>query len=216
MGLRDARAASYEGSRPELRALVPQDASARVLDVGCASGAVGAALVAEGRAGCVVGVERDPVLAADARSRLHRVVEDDLEVLDLAPLGTFDVVVAGDVLEHLVDPWAVLRRAVAQLRAGGSVVVSLPNVRHWEALWQLGVKGTWPRRTQGIFDATHLRWFTLADAYDLLAQAGAPVVEVRRVHRLSPVGPPRRGGLVDRLPGRGFATFQHLLRGVRP
>ena len=42
------------------------------------------------------------------------------------------------------------------------------NVRYWETFWTLARHGTWPRREAGIFDATHLRWFTLGDAMNLL------------------------------------------------
>jgi len=215
--LRAVRAFAYENDRPEVRLLVPADA-ARILDLGCSSGALGAALKASGVEE-VVGVESDPVLAADARGRLDRVIEGDLEhphVLD--GLGTFDVVVMADVLEHLREPETLLARAAEHLGADGSVVVSLPNIRYWETFWQLAVKGTFPRRSEGIFDRTHLRWFTLRDAYALLNDAGLDVVAVRRVLRARPTGPSdgRLVRLFGRIPGRTFLTFQHLLVGRRP
>ena len=214
--LRAVRAAAYENARPELAKHVPVTAR-RVLDLGCASGALGSALKA--RQACeVVGVERDEAYAADAAARLDRVVTADLETLELGELGRFDCLVAGDVLEHLVDPWAVLRDAAALLEPGGVAVVSLPNVRFWETFWALGARGTFPRRAQGIFDATHLRWFTLADAYGLLDQAGLQVEAVDRLLRRSPEGAPMTGvasRVVSRLPGRTLLTFQHVLRAHR-
>jgi len=213
----DALAAAYENDRPEVRALVPLGAR-RILDVGCSSGALGAALKAASPDVTVVGLERDPDYAAVARERLDRVLEVDLDdpvPLDEAP---FDVVVAADVLEHLRDPERALARLVEGLAAGGAVVVSLPNVRYWETFWQLGVKGTFPRRSMGIFDRTHLRWFTLHDAYVLLQDAGLEVVHVRRVLRPRPTGPSdgRLVRLLARGPGRTFLTYQHLLVGRRP
>jgi methionine biosynthesis protein MetW len=205
----DVLAAAYENPRPELQAQVPPTAR-RILDLGCASGALGAAL--KERQTCeVVGVERDAAYAARARERLDDVVEADLDELDPAALGRFDCLVAGDVLEHLVDPWRVLREAAALVDPGGAVVVSLPNVRYWETFWQLGVKGTWPKRSLGIFDRTHLRWFTLRDAYDLLDQAGCDVAAVDRQLRLRPTGPAATSRLLQRLPGRTLITFQHVL-----
>jgi len=109
----------------------------------------------------------------------------------------------------------VLRDAAALVEPGDTVVVSLPNVRYWETFWQLGVKGTWPKRSLGIFDRTHLRWFTLRDAYDLLDQADCDVADVDRQLRLRPTGAPARSLVVSRLPGRTFLTFQHVLRGTR-
>src|SRR4051794_5873576 len=128
---RAARAHAYENPRAELQRHVP-DAARRVLDLGCASGAFGAALKQRGGVE-VVGVERDARYAAAARERLDRVVEADLETLAAADVGTeYDVLVAGDVLEHLVDPWGALERLLPAVRPGGTVIVSLPNVRHWE------------------------------------------------------------------------------------
>src|SRR5947209_871322 len=130
--LRTRRAWAYENDRAEVQALVPREAR-RILDLGCSSGALGAAL--RTRQGAhVVGIEIDPSYAADARGRLDHVLEGDLEALAEAPppLGTFDCLIAADVLEHLRDPWRVLRVFAGMLNPGGSAVVSVPNVRHWE------------------------------------------------------------------------------------
>jgi 2-polyprenyl-3-methyl-5-hydroxy-6-metoxy-1,4-benzoquinol methylase len=212
---RAARGAAYESARPEILALVPPGAR-RVLDLGCATGALGAALDAE-----VTGVEVQPEYAAEAETRLDRVIRADVEALaraqDLeARLGRFDVLVAADVLEHLVDPWSALRAYAALLEPGGTAVVSLPNVNHWTAYAALA-RGTWPRRAEGIFDATHLRWFTLRDARALLAQAGLrPTTIVSRPWVLW------RGTRLDRhaapllrVPGlRALLTYQHVIAAV--
>jgi len=211
---RRRRAHAYENPRPEVAALVPRDAR-RILDLGCASGALGAALKARQGAE-VVGIEVDAAYAADAQARLDRVLNADVETLAPDGLGSFDCLIAADVLEHLRDPWAVLARFAALLQPGGAAVVCLPNVRHWETFWQVGVRGTWPRRATGIFDATHLRWFTLADAYALLRGAG---LEVERVERIARVrrAPSRLDRLVPDVPGvRTLLTFQHVLLARRP
>src|SRR4051812_16392553 len=107
-GERAARAAAYERARPEITIHVPRGAR-RVLDLGCATGTTGAVL--KSRQGAeVVGVERDPGYAREAEARLDRVIVADVEELDPATLGRFDALIAADVLEHLVDPWGVLRR----------------------------------------------------------------------------------------------------------
>jgi len=209
----DALAFAYENPRPELQAHVPREAR-RILDLGCASGALGAALKA--RQKChVLGVERDAAYVARAQEQLDEVLIADVEALDFSSLAPVDCLICGDVLEHLVDPWRVLADAAARLPAGGTLVVSLPNVRYWETFWQLGAKGTWPRRALGIFDRTHLRWFTLRDAHALLDEAGCDVVCVDRLYRVGPERPPLRSALVDRLPGRTLLTFQHVLVGRR-
>ena len=151
----------------------------RVLDLGCGGGHNGALLK---RAGAreVVGVELDAGAAAQARKRLDAVVQGDLARLDLAQLGDepFDAILASDVLEHLADPEAVLARALTHLRPGGAVVVSLPNVAHVVVFANLLMK-RWPRRSSGIFDRTHLRFFAKRDMVRLLEGAGLRVLRVQ-------------------------------------
>jgi SAM-dependent methyltransferase len=215
--LRRRRAWAYENPRPELQALVPASAR-RILDLGCSSGALGAALKA-GRDVEVVGVELDPGYAADARNRLDRVIEGDLETLDPATLalGTCDCLIAADVLEHLRDPWRVLAAFVSVLQNGGTAVVSLPNVRYLETLTALGLRGTWPRRDEGIFDRTHLRWFTLADARALVTQAGLRVTTVAPRYRLRPADwrTERQGRWLAGTPLAPFFVFQYGLAAVK-
>ncbi len=169
---RSARAAAYERGRPEISRHIPRGAR-RVLDLGCATGATSAGLDAY-----VVGVEIEPEYAAEAAVRL-----DEVHIADVAtfePTGTFDVLLAADILEHLVDPWTALRRYAGHLEAGATAIISLPNVGHWSTYAHLA-RGRWPRRPEGIFDATHLRWFTLADARELALGAGlTPHTVVRR------------------------------------
>lgn len=214
--LRRLRAGAYENPRPEVAELVPRGAR-RILDLGCSSGALGAALKARQPAE-VTGVERDPGYARDAARRLDRVIEGDLERLDLAAeaAGPFDCVIAADVLEHLRDPWTVLRAAAALLAPGGTTVVSLPNVRYWETLVTLLVRGTWPRRDQGIFDRDHLRWFTLSDARELLEQAGLRVTAVSPRYRLRPDDwrTDHQGRRFARTPLAPFFVFQYVLAAV--
>jgi SAM-dependent methyltransferase len=218
--LRATRAGAYESARLDVQALVPPGAR-RVLDLGCASGALGAALRARQGAE-VVGVERDPVYAAAARGRLDRVVEADLEELaaraSLADeLGSFDCLVAADVLEHLRDPWSTLSAFAELLEPGGTAVVSLPNVRFWTTLWWLGRRGIWPRWTQGVFDRDHLRWFTLADALDLLREAGLEPLHIRPQYRWRYDSSPRdrHAALMGRTRLRAFFTYQYVLAARR-
>jgi methionine biosynthesis protein MetW len=215
--LRRRRAGAYENPRPEVQALVPLDAR-RVLDLGCSSGVLGAALK-ERQGAEVVGIELDPAYARDAAARLDRVLEMDLERVVPEELGLegFDCLIAADVLEHLRDPWTALRTLARAVGAGGTAVVSLPNARYWETLVALGWRGTWPRRDEGIFDRSHLRWFTLSDALELMAQAGLHVSSVRPCYRLRPSDwrSERQGRRLARTPLAPFFVFQYVLAGIR-
>lgn len=173
----DWRSRYFGDSKPAfLRLIDPR--GLRVLDLGCGNGHNGALLK---RAGAreVIGVERDRGAAAEARRRLDRVVEMDLAELRPEQLGEepFDAVLASDVLEHLVDAELVLERAVRCLRPGGVVVVSLPNVANVGTFASLLTKH-WPRRSSGVFDRTHVRWFGKRDMVQLLRGAGLHVLRV--------------------------------------
>lgn len=210
------RTRGYESDRLEVQALVPRSAR-RILDLGCSSGAIGVALKRRQQAE-VVGVEIDPTYAADAERRLDRVLNADLEELmersDLeGDLGRFDCLLAADVLEHLRDPWTVLRRTASLLAPGGTAVISLPNVRYWQTFWWLGWHGTWPRRDEGLFDRTHLRWFALTDALELVEQAGLDVADVKRQYRAGFWSErwDRRVAKLHHTPLRPFFVAQNLI-----
>ena len=152
----------------------------RVLDVGCATGYLARALVERG---CVVsGVESDEQAAEEARPHLERLVLGDIEKLDVAEAfgdERFDVIVFGDVLEHLQDPLAALRGARKVLAPGGSVVASIPNIAHGSVRLAL-LAGRFDYQPLGLLDSTHIRFFTRSSVEDLFREAGMVPIDVRR------------------------------------
>lgn len=162
----------YTQARPELVALV-NPAGLRVLEVGCATGAMGAALLDQG-AREVVGLDLFEPAVAEARQRLTAAHRVDLNALpDLPyPDGHFDLVTCADVLEHLVDPAAVLRHLRRWLADDGRLLVSIPNVRHESVVLPLLVNGEWAYQDFGILDRTHLRFYTRSGVLRLLEDAG--------------------------------------------
>ena len=141
-----------------------------MLEVGCSSGYLGASLVARGHR--VVGVEPDPASASAAARVLTEVWQGGLEdYLAAHPDARFDVLIFGDVLEHMVEPVEALQRALAHLAPGGHVVVSLPNVAHGSVRAML-LEGRFDYEDRGILDRTHLRFFTREGIARMLADAG--------------------------------------------
>ncbi|KQW43788.1 hypothetical protein ASD88_17365 [Pelomonas sp. Root662] len=163
----------YEQSRPEVRPFVPAG-SLRLLEIGCAEGRFMAGLKAERCGIYAVGIEPYPDAARKAANVFDRLVQAPVEAaLDsLSDEAPFDCVVANDVLEHLVDPWAVLQRIGRHLAADGCVVASLPNIRHWPTLNALFLGGRWDYANCGILDRTHLRFFTRKSLPELFERAG--------------------------------------------
>lgn len=139
----------------------------RVLDVGTATGYVAEALV---RRDCqVTGIEINPEAAKQAEEHCEKVIVEDIENIDVEKEfdeGFFDVIVFGDVLEHLKDPQQILERFRPLLTPNGYVVASIPNVAHGSVRLAL-MQGNFQYRPVGLLDNTHLRFFT-RDTVELL------------------------------------------------
>lgn len=169
----------YDNPRPEMLEFVPPSART-ILDIGCGSGAFGAALKSRGAE--VWGLE--PSAAAEqAAERLDRVIQRPIEGAgDELPLGHFDCIVFNDVLEHFVDPWGVLRSARMWLAPEGRVVASIPNVRHLTELKNLVIRKNWDYADDGILDSTHLRFFTVRSIPKLFASSGYELVRIQGIN----------------------------------
>ena len=140
---------------------IPLDARV-VLDVGCASGALGAAYRPRNPRCRLLGIDHDREAAQRAAQRLDAVANVDVErnMLPFNPTGGIDCIVYGDVLEHLKDPFAVLARHAEALSASGTMLICIPNVEHWSFAARL-LRGDWDYEESGLLDRTHLRWFSL-------------------------------------------------------
>lgn len=177
----------YGQPRPDLQECVPREAG-RVLDVGCATGAFGAALKV--RQSCkVVGIEADSVRAEIAAQRLDRVVQGDIEVMAPSTFAAeFDCIVCGDVIEHLRDPWSVIAKLAAWLRPGGRLIASLPNVGHWSVVADL-LQGRWDLVPGSALSWDHIRFFTRAGVERLLRGHGLMLECLQGITQdLAPVG----------------------------
>jgi 2-polyprenyl-3-methyl-5-hydroxy-6-metoxy-1,4-benzoquinol methylase len=148
----------------------------RVLELGCAAGAFGAAVKAKYPKAHVTGIEAGRAAAKVAATRIDRVIAKRIEEIDFAAEkllhGTFDLVIAGDVLEHIVNPWALLERIRPLIARGGTLVASIPNVRNLQVIATLAVEGRFEYRERGLLDITHLRFFTLEEIRRMLEQTG--------------------------------------------
>lgn len=178
---------SYLGVRRDMLELVPAGIRLkRVLDVGCAAGATSRVLAEDHPGVELSGIEVDPDSAEQARAHLAQVWVGDAgeQLTNLATAGEqFDLVLCGDVLEHLVDPWGALA-TIRSLCPSGYVIVSLPNIAHASTLASLLLHSYWPYRERGIHDRTHLRFFGRRNLPELFDSAGFVEVERRTHHRI--------------------------------
>jgi len=208
-------------ARPEVLALIPETAR-RVLDIGCGAGRLGEAIKQRQEA-IVSGIEFDAKAAAAARQRLDQVWAGDVEQLDLKiPPGSFDAIVCADVLEHLREPYRLLRQAREWLSPGGSLIASIPNVRHHSVVRSL-LQGNWTYEPAGLLDRTHLRFFTGREIEKLFHRAGFAIEGMWSVNapgddptQRNRSGPVQLGRLsIDGLSppeADEFYTYQFLIR----
>lgn len=153
----------------------------RVLDVGCASGYLAAAMRDRG---CrVVGLDVNREAAEKARDVCHDVIVADLETEPLTQVahehGPFDAIVFGDVLEHLRNPFLVLDAARALLADGGFIVASIPNVAHGSIRLAM-LEGRFDYQEFGLLDETHIRFFTRKSVEELLLTSGYRIERLER------------------------------------
>ncbi|TMB98842.1 MAG: glycosyltransferase [Chloroflexi bacterium] len=146
-----------------------------VLEVGPATGYM--TRVLKDRGCRVTAIEIDADAGALAEPYCERLIVADVEQLDFNEAfgdQRFDVILFGDVLEHLRDPAAVLRKAAAYIAPGGQIIASVPNIAHGSVRLAL-LKGEFPQTERGLLDSTHLHFFTAQTIATLFSDAGLAV-----------------------------------------
>jgi len=165
------------GYNADLLAIIPAD-SARVVEIGCSSGIL-AKMFRQINPGCeYIGVEVDPEYARISREWCSKVLVGNVERMEEDVFGTLfpsDCWVFGDVLEHLYDPWALLKRIRGRLQKGASIAACIPNAQHWTVQVQLNL-GYFQYQDMGIMDRTHIRWFTKSSIKEMFQSAGYEIV----------------------------------------
>jgi 2-polyprenyl-3-methyl-5-hydroxy-6-metoxy-1,4-benzoquinol methylase len=160
---------------------VPVDAH-RVLELGCGEGAF-AATVKQRTSAEVWGIEFNADAARQAAAVLDRVLVGDADgqIAEL-PDSSFDVVICNDVLEHLINPVVTLERLRRTLRPDGVLVASIPNIRYMPALTQIVLRRDFPAVEHGVFDRTHLRFFTRKSIVRMFASAGFSLQRIKGIN----------------------------------
>lgn len=150
----------FAGARQDWIDQLPTGQGLNILELGCGYGETGAYAFNNGICDTYYGIEIAVSAAEQARQNLTGVIVGDATHVDLPfKRGQFDALLMSEVLEHLVDPWAVLKRLLPLVKPGGMIFASSPNVAHKDILKEL-IAGTWDLTDAGPKDRTHLRWFT--------------------------------------------------------
>lgn len=150
-----------------------------ILDVGCGSGLLAREIKKINSNSSVYGIDISSAAKDEAIKFIDKFYLVDLDAQeDLEFNKKFDLIVFGDVLEHLKRPDVVLSAFKRFLKENGSVIISLPNVAYFRIRLRL-LFGRFDYGDTGIMDRTHLKFFTYKTALGLIEKSGY-LVDKRR------------------------------------
>lgn len=186
----------------------------RVLDVGGGVGATSAALKQAGRASYVVVADQvvDQVLSGVDKAYSGDLENDAFVRNVISEEGPFDTILALDVLEHLRDPWNVVRLLRDGLVPNGAIAASIPNVNEYRLVLPLVMRGRYDLTDAGILDRTHIRWFAKHGAIELMSPSGL------EIELVVPNILGRRNLLLNKITFGGLTRFlaaQYIIRSRR-
>ncbi len=197
---------SQDSSHGRICALLKCREPSRVLDLGCSSGLLAEQLRQMGHH--VTGVDINEIDGVNDRTDVF--VRADLNDGIPPEVGSgFDIVLGADVLEHVMNPAALLSQIREVLAPSGTAVLCVPNIAHWYPRFRSAL-GLFDYDQRGILDSTHLRFFTRRSLIRLVKRRGFGI------RRVEPVGLPLDALGVEGAKARTVRLFDHLLSNMWP
>lgn len=174
--------------REDLIEQMPNNPNATVLEIGCGGGDTLVAIKERNLAKEVFGVELFDIEKSNQKNPIiSRMFIGNIEnTLPDYPNNYFDIILCGDVLEHLVDPWKVIERITPFLKKGGLIIVSCPNIREIFNLSRILFSGRFKYQDSGIMDKTHLRFFGKQDLADMLTTKQLKPIKIAPNYFITP------------------------------
>ena len=151
----------FTNPRIDLIKLIPRKDDNRVLEIGAGGGDTLIEIKRQKLASEVVGIElMEMANSNQGNAAIDKFIVCDVERTELEfPDSYFDVILLGDVLEHLLDPWSFLKKTSRCLKQGGLFIASIPNIRYYTAMFKVFLRGDFGYEEHGLFDRTHFRFF---------------------------------------------------------
>jgi 2-polyprenyl-3-methyl-5-hydroxy-6-metoxy-1,4-benzoquinol methylase len=171
----------FNNSRMDLIEMIDK-APGSILEIGCGNGETCRTIKQLYPFCKTTGIDIDEESIKKSSDIFDKAIKADIEEVELSALGieeeSFDYILYGDVLEHLKDPWTVIKKHKRYLKKDGRILASIPNIRHQAVLLPL-LYGAWTYRNEGILDSTHLRFFTLREIKRMFRSAGLYIYEIK-------------------------------------
>lgn len=183
----------FSFSRTDILKFVPVDKNNKILEIGAGSGETLLTAKKAGLAEYIVGVDVTKVENSNqSHPAMDRFIIGNIENTELDfEENFFDVIICGDVLEHLVDPWQCLNKLRCFLQDDGVIIASIPNIRYWKVSIGLLVGGQWNYCDGGVLDRTHLRFFVNKTIHELFECANF------QIQKIDKMGPQRELGFAS-------------------
>jgi 2-polyprenyl-3-methyl-5-hydroxy-6-metoxy-1,4-benzoquinol methylase len=170
----------FSSARLDLIPFIPAKQNNKILELGAGGGDTLIKIKHMGLASEVVGIELfDMPNSNQKHAAIDQLIIGNIEHMELnLPENYFDAIICGDVLEHLIDPWTVVKKIVKFLKKDGVIIVSAPNLREYRTLSKIVFKGDFSYTKAGIMDKTHLRFFCKKNLVQLLNTPGLKLIKV--------------------------------------
>lgn len=154
-----------------------RDEHINVLEIGCGSGATLIYIKNLYKNSNLYGIEKSKNSAKIA-SAFASIINEDVEKVKLSyDENFFDYIILGDVLEHLNNPWKLLKELILYLKQDGYILATIPNIMHISVIKEI-INGKFTYKENGILNIDHLRFFTLNEIYKMFETSNLQIHEV--------------------------------------
>lgn len=171
----------FQTIRNELLDLIPiENRNGNMLEIGAGAGNTLIYAKENGYAKQISGIELCTIKNSFQNNQeFEKFIIGNIENIDLPfDEGQFDVILCGDVLEHLIDPYQAINRLKKLLKHTGVLITSIPNIREWQTMRDIFFRGNFKYTDAGILDKTHLRFFCKKNIVDLFLDNDLEIVKM--------------------------------------
>jgi methionine biosynthesis protein MetW len=152
----------------DVLSLIPSGAE-NILDIGCGSGSLARRLVSNECTVDGITISEDELEVASSFLRYGYLHDLEKGLPEEILVNKYNYIICSHILEHVAFPQKLLSDMQKVLAKEGQVIVAIPNLFHYRSRWEL-LKGRFPYSEQGIWDYTHVRWYSFVSANELLSR----------------------------------------------